>query len=412
MSIYACGVFITLVIIFYGGTWIFAHLNRTDSGSERGRHHEETRPQKWTKEDITPLTRLMDVNTPSEDGRYTLYRGKNVFHVETSIDTGLQNYITNLLNRSLTHNAAVVVMKPDNGQILALVNHGNGPANQSENLCLKAAFPAASLFKIVSAAAAIEARGFRPEKSLAYRGRNYTLYRSQLTRKKGRYTTKVSFKKACSKSINPVFGKMGIYDLGRVLMEEYAGKFLFNRNIPFDMPLEMSRIQIADDDFALAEIASGFNKRTLISPLHAALITSAIANGGKMMTPWFVKRVRDDTGHILYHVHPAEIVQPIKAETASTLRILMNETVRNGTVRKSFRSLLRRKQFKDVEFGAKTGTINDRLDKFKFDWVTAYALPKTGRGGICLTTLAIHGEKLGIRARDIARLIIKNHFTS
>ena len=67
LSIYACGVFIALFIIFYGGSWIFAYLNRTELRSERGRHHEEKRPQKWARRDVTTLTPLMDVSEPSED---------------------------------------------------------------------------------------------------------------------------------------------------------------------------------------------------------------------------------------------------------------------------------------------------------------------------------------------------------
>jgi len=62
--------------------------------------------------------------------------------------------------------------------------------------------------------------------------------------------------------------------------------------------------------------------------------------------------------------------------------------------------------------GAKTGTINDYHDRYKYDWVTAYALPKHGDGAICITVLTIHGKKLGIRASEAARYIINHHFAS
>ena len=56
--------------------------------------------------------------------------------------------------------------------------------------------------------------------------------------------------------------------------------------------------------------------------------------------------------------------------------------------------------------------INDTLDQYKYDWLTAYALPDNGDGGICLAVLAIHGKKLGIRAKDLAKYIIDHHYTS
>lgn len=62
--------------------------------------------------------------------------------------------------------------------------------------------------------------------------------------------------------------------------------------------------------------------------------------------------------------------------------------------------------------GAKTGTINDFLDQYRYDWLTAYALPDNGDEGICITVLAIHGKKLGIRAKEMAKCIINYYFTS
>ena len=94
------------------------------------------------------------------------------------------------------------------------------------------------------------------------------------------------------------------------------------------------------------------------------------------------------------------------------MKALMAETVVRGTCRSAFRALRRKKAFREIELGAKTGTINDRDDKFKYDWLVAYALPANGKGGLSLAVLAIHGEKLGIRAKDLARYILNHHFSS
>jgi hypothetical protein len=74
--------------------------------------------------------------------------------------------------------------------------------------------------------------------------------------------------------------------------------------------------------------------------------------------------------------------------------------------------LKQKKLFQDIELGAKTGSINDPQDQYKYDWITAYALPKDRCEAVCVTVLAIHGRKLGIRASDMARYIIQRQYTS
>jgi cell division protein FtsI/penicillin-binding protein 2 len=246
---------------------------------------------------------------------------------------------------------------------------------------------------------------------MAFNGRKYTLYRRQLKKGVSRYSTKISFRDAFSQSINPVFGKLGIYYLGQEVMADYAKKFFFNRDIPLGLTLEKSYIEVPEDDFGLAEIASGFNKRTLISPLHATMLTATVANRGEMMEPQIIKRIRDESGKMVYNTKFVKLGEPISKETAGTLRILMERTVTHGTSRKAFRKLRRYKAFKGVTMGAKTGTMNDSLDRYKYDWITLYALPREMRKGIALSVLAVHGEKLGIRSKDLAGLIVKYFFT-
>jgi len=341
--------------------------------------------------------------------RFVLERAGKSLIVESSLDPDLQSYITALLQKSQTLKAAVVVLRHDDGRVLAMASYDK--EGSGESLCLRADFPAASLFKIVSAAAALESAGFTPEQTVYFDGYKHTLYKRQLKQKRGKYTSKISFKRAFGSSINPVFGKLGIYHLGQRVMVDSAEKFFFNRSIPFDFPVAKSIVDVPDDNFGLAEIASGFNKSTVISPLHAALLASAVANNGVMMKPWLVKRVLQEDGDILYQGSPDKMGSSISKETAQDLKILMRETVTHGTCRKSFRRLRRKKTFKDVELGAKTGTINDRTDQFKYDWLTAYVLPPNGRKGICIAVLGVHGKRLGIRAGKLARIII-NHYLS
>jgi cell division protein FtsI/penicillin-binding protein 2 len=324
-----------------------------------------------------------------------------------------------LLGRSMTQHAAAVVIRPDSGQVLAMASYeNNGNGGRGENLCLRADFPAASLFKIVAAAAAVEARGMNPETPLAFRGQKYTLYKSQLKEdrakkgKRGNPGTKTTLREAFSDSINPVFGKIGIHYLGSELITQYADRFLFNHAIPFDFFVAPSRFMKPTDDYALAEVASGFNKRTLISPLHAGLITASIANGGTMMAPWLIKSVTNDSGDVLYEAVPSVLASPISKKTASKMMVLMEGTVEEGTARRAFQPLQRKRELRYVDLGAKTGTINGATDHCKYEWMTVYVLPSDGDGGLCITVMTAHGERIGVRAKDIARLIIDRHYCS
>ncbi len=343
------------------------------------------------------------------EDRFTLQKNGIPLTVESSVDTDFQSYILSLLKKSNTVRAAVVVMQPDDGRILAMVSY-DSEAN-GENLCLKADYPAASLFKIISAAAALDSAGFSPEKKVTFVGRKHTLYKNQLKNKKSKYEATISFKRAFASSINPVFGKLGIY-VGYEALTKSAEKFFFHRSIPFDFPVGKSEVFIPEDDFGLAELASGFNKGTTISPLHAALLSSAVVNDGVMMKPWVVKRVVNGAGQVLYENHESKMGVSVSPETARALRVLMKDTVIHGTCRKTFFRERRKKVYKNVEIGAKTGTINDRNDEFKYDWLTAYVVPKNGRKGICIAVLGIHGKILGVRANRLGRSIIRYYLSS
>ncbi len=405
-------VYVVLIGISYSASWILAHGEKSNQGALTSAKWENVRPERFVKQDLPALLGDLKLDKISATHHYPLDTGGMRLTVEVPLDTSLQKYILDLLGRSLTHQAAVVVLRPKTGQILAMADYEKDSEGESENLCLKADFPAASLFKIVSAAAAIEARGFTPGKTMVFRGMKHTLYNSQLRQQEGRYSRKTSFRRAFAGSINPVFGKIGIYDLGREFMSEYANRFLYNQQIPFDLPVAVSSIRIPADDFGLAEIASGFNRRTRISPLHASLITAAVANHGVITEPWLVRRIKDESGAVLYRSRFSRLGRPIEESTAKQLKVLMKETVVYGTCRKAFLPLRRKKRFKEIELGAKTGTINDQNDRYKYDWVTAYALPKDESRGICVTILAVHGKKLGIRAADLAMHIIRRHFIS
>jgi peptidoglycan glycosyltransferase len=359
-----------------------------------------------SEEDLCNLLSRVDLRGPLAE-RVVLSDAGVTFTAQTTIDPELQDFIFRLFEQSGTVKAAAAILNPHDGRILALASHGDDGASGS--ICLRAGFPAASLFKIVASAAALEVAGFTPDRPVSFVGRKHTLYKRQLASGTSRYATTTTFREAFADSINPVFGKLGIYDLGQETIARYAGKFLFNRTIPFDLPIGMSEVEVPKDPFGIAEITSGFNKRTLISPIHAALMTAAIANDGTMMRPWLVESVVSPSGESVFQGRPSALASPIDKQTAGELRVLMQDTVRTGTLRKTFRPLRRKRSFREVEVGAKTGSINDKEDRHRIDWVTVYVIPKERNRAVVVTVLAVHGEKIGTKSGQIARRIIEHY---
>jgi len=399
-----------LVLLIFIGLWVSELLSQPPQTAPQPQKKNERRSAAPSKKDLKVYLGEVVNDSDRLTDQFILQNDGKRFFIRTSIHAKLQQYIGRMLERSRTLQSAVVVLNPHDGHIKAMVNYdANG---NSDNLCFKANFPAASLFKIVSAAAAIESAGFTPDKTLFFQGNKHTLYKYQLKTKKGRYTTQTKLRRAFASSNNSVFGKIGIYDLGQNVLAKYADKFFFNQRIPFEFPLAASRIDVPEDEFGLAEIASGFNKRTLISPLHAALLSSVAANNGSMPMPWLVESVRNESNEIIYQARQRVLEATVSPKTAADLKILMEDAVKYGTSRKSFRKLRRKKIFKSVDLGAKTGTINDSMDRYKYDWLTAFALSAAGDRDICVGVLAVHGKILGTRATEMARAIINYYFYS
>lgn len=392
----------------------FDFLPWSPAGSGRESVEQAVEPQAEPKpsiHDVLPgVLAGMDFQDPETLDNIPFELEGFPYLIKTSIDSDLQSYALRLLQRSNAVQAAVVVIRPRDGRVLAMASYDE--AGGTENLFLLADFPAASIFKVVAAAAALENAGIDPDARMRYEGGRYTLYRRQLGEEVGRHANETDFRKAFALSINPVFGRVGIYDLGREGLSAYADRFLFSSPIPFDIPVMQSSIEIPDHDFGLAEVASGFNKTTCISPLHAALISCAVVNEGVIMSPRLVDSVVDGQGEVVYQRESVPLASAVTPETAEALRLLMRETVLTGTGRSSLLKLIRSKVYKGIELGAKTGSINDSSGRFRLDWLTAYAMPGDGRDPIAVAVLGVHGAFMGARAGELGRLIIARHFSS
>jgi cell division protein FtsI/penicillin-binding protein 2 len=367
------------------------------------------RPITFNKDELRHLIDSSHISNLDQNSFEIQNNGRHL-RVQTSIDPSLQNYLIKKLDRKNSSHIGIVAMDPEDGRILTMV--GYDKSDPPNNPCLDSSFPAASIFKIITAAAALEKGNLHLDSKLQYNGGKYTLYKSQLKEKTNKYTNHISFKDAFAKSVNPVFGKLGSLYLGKEKLESYARAFGFNRTINFEIFLSPSSIVITDEPYQWAEIASGFNRQTRMSPLHGAIITATIFNQGRLIEPTIVDRIIDENGVDLYQSQPATIQQAFAPGTSDAMDELMKTTVRSGTVRGAFRRYRRDKIISRLEIGGKTGTINNKTDYVKYEWFVGYAQDRAGDNTLILSVLVAHEKYIGIRAVQYAIMAFKKYFKS
>lgn len=328
--------------------------------------------------------------------------------IETSLDISLQRFLQAHLNPATSRYIGIVVMDPATGKILSMAGYDkDAPVG---NPCVDGKFPAASVFKIVTAAAAIEKLNLDPASEFTYNGGKHTLYKSQLREKTNKYTNRITLMDSFAQSVNPVFGKLGANYLGGTILEDYAEAFGFNHPIEFEIPVVSSTAHFSDEPYQWAEIASGFNRNTTMSPLHGAILTAAIINGGKLMEPSIIDQIINENGRVVYRSHPRPVNQAISPYASEMMNSLMEATITSGTAKKIFKGHRRDRVLSRLYMGGKTGSIDNKIGDARFDWFVGYAQEKDGDQKIVISAVVAHEKYIGIRSAEYARMAIRHYF--
>ncbi|MCL1946965.1 MAG: penicillin-binding transpeptidase domain-containing protein [Chitinivibrionia bacterium] len=334
---------------------------------------------------ISPLSfndvvKSLEQNPPKlNQCRDTVKWQKGVIIRHFSIDTTLQKKTRALVSRAKVKYGAAVALNPETGQILAMVSQTDAEQQKiAENLCLSSKFPAASIFKTVTAEAAFENTEITCTTKINFVGRNTTLYKNQFFPEDfGEKSNSVEFLEAYAKSINPIFGWLAIHEIGREKLYKSAQKFGWNTKIPFEMSCDVSvfpetNAQNVKDTINIAEIGSGFNNETTLTPLLGGLIASTVINKGNMMAPTIIDSITDKSGKKLYAANTRKWKRCTAYDIADSLKFLMQQTTKIGSARMAFaeaRKTLPRSN--NIISGGKTGTKDSELGRN--EWFTGFA---------------------------------------
>lgn len=124
---------------------------------------------------------------------------------------------------------------------------------------------------------------------------------------------------------------MGL-DLGASSIQKTAEDLLFNTDLPISLDYRKSTIDLKKSEGIPFLMQSSIGQgTTLVSPMHMAMITSAIANGGELMEPYYIDRVENDTGDEVKSTTPSVYKRLMSESEAETLKNLMTEVVNSGT---------------------------------------------------------------------------------
>jgi peptidoglycan glycosyltransferase len=328
------------------------------------------------------------------------------FNVTYSIDWELQKGVESILKRYTNDYSAAVILDNNTGQLLAIAGIDKVSKKINYSLPFTSTHPSASLFKIITTADLLSGDKLEPHTQMNYRGRGTTLYKYQLKNKISRWTRWISFKKAFAFSNNVIFGKAAIQKTSGHSIFKKAFTFGFNRQLMYDFNLGPSRFVMPESQYELAELASGFNKETLISPVHAALLSSIVASGGFFKSPYIISSLESEDHKLDYPLINEKILDD---QTVKDLEQMMSLTVAKGTARRISKGKLGKKLLSKYNLGAKTGSITGGVPFGKRDWLTLYAKPKEDENdkGISVAIMNINGKRWYYKSTFMAKKLLE-----
>jgi penicillin-binding protein A len=346
--------------------------------------------------------------------------------VETTLVPPVQQAATEALG---SQRGAVVALDPSTGEILAMVSSPDfdpnalasqnaqeanatrqalleDPARPLENRAISGRlYPPGSVFKLVTAAAALESGQF-DENSVLPGPAELDLPQTNvnLPNSGGRpcgANDQVSLTDALRISCNTAFGALGL-QLGDGPLREQAQAFGFGQDLRIPLRVTPSSVPEEMNEPQTAQAAIGqFDVR--VTPLQMAMVSAGIANRGVVLEPTLVRVVRSQDLEVIDESSPTELSRAVSAETAAALTRMMITVVADGTGRAA--------QVDGVTVAGKTGTAQHAEGSAAHAWFTAFAPAEDPR--VAVAVVVEEGGDAGDQASGgrtaapIARAVIE-----
>ena len=330
--------------------------------------------------------------------------------VYTTLDHELQQAASSALG---DRRGAVIAMEPDTGKILAMVSKPGYDPNTVEadweslaspentqgqllNRVTQGLYPPGSTFKIVTA---LEYMRERPQDYKDYHFDCDGVYENGEYQIRCYHSTahgSQDFVRAFANSCNGAFANLGL-NLDLSGFAATAEDLLFNSSLPLSgLPYSKSSFAMKEgaDTWEILQTSMG-QGATQITPIHNAMITAAIANGGTLMKPYLLDRVENGAGEEIKKFLPEAYGELMTAGEAAGLTELMEAVVTEGTG-----SAVRTDAYSAA---AKTGSAEFETGKETHAWFTGFAPAQDPK--LVVTVIVEEAGSGGAVAGPIARTL-------
>jgi len=341
--------------------------------------------------------------TLDDDGAVAPAASHRVAHL--TLDVELQRAANRELAAHHLPEAAVVLVDVASGRVLAYASHVEHGA--ARDLCAEATAPAASVFKIVTSAALVEA-GVSPDVRECYSGGEQKILERDLEDDPARDRWCTTLAGALGHSTNAVFAKLALRDLDPSKLEASAARFGFGEPVPFDVAVAPSTLHVPTDDLGFARTAAGFWNSTL-SPVEAAWMSATVARGGDAPRLSIVTDVLDAKGAAVWTA-PAPSIDhhAMSREVAASLTRMMEVTVAEGTSYRAFHDARGGAFLPGITVAGKTGTLTDAPQERFYTWFTGFAPSRAP--AVAVAVLVVNKPTWKVKANVVAREMLREYF--
>lgn len=259
-------------------------------------------------------------------------------------------------------------------------------------------YPPGSTFKVVTASAGLQSGTVEPDTVFEDNGSiEIEGHFIEEANRPDDSITSWTLTEGFAYSLNVVFAQVGL-QVGKQALEERARAFGVGSAIPFDEPVSAGQIASSDgfldSKAALADTAFGQGE-LLVTPMHMAMVASAVANGGGAMQPYLVQSLSDASGAVVSTTDPRPWRAAIDPQTADIVQGLMVDAVEWGYAGAAL--------LPGYRVGGKTGTAESGND-IPHGWFIGFAGEDEPQ--VVVAVLLEHGgEGGGYPAQIGARLL-------
>ena len=324
-------------------------------------------------------------------------------HIQAQKDVFLAEKIDNMLRRFKPMHSAVLVVEPKSNEILAWGETKDYKVQNEPDYITRNTFPAASLAKTITIAAAMESNRYSLNSPIPDRGAHHTLYKNQLRVPENYTGPTIELQDAYAKSANPPLAIIGM-NVGAKRLRDAAHNLGYNMNFPGGIP-GRSNYNPPDSGYGLAEASCGFTEATTLTPLLAAAQVRSILMKKPLEIPW-----SDNLPGFAPKSRIALDVGKFSENTYYGLREAMIRSITNGTAKKHISTRnMARKNYNALAIGGKTGSLDGHDPYGRYEWFMGFAQSKEDPSKAIVVVIVQVHDLQGYRSQpacQVAAMII------